>query len=455
MKDHAHPNSFKSAGARTGLKRGCVPVALIFSLAFAAVAAGDAAYEDEPINYNKAPRTDVIAQLQKRLDGGQARLGYNEKHGFLDAVLKELKIPVSSQTLVFSKTSFQREKISPRHPRALYFNDDVYVGFVENGDVLEVAAADPNLGMNFYTLDQRQADRPMFTRQTDNCTQCHAGSMTRDVPGLMLRSVYPGWSGQPILSAGTFQVTHETPLKDRWGGWYVTGHHGGQRHMGNVVTRSEDDPEHLDREAGANLTDLKGKFNTAAYLSGQSDIAALMVLEHQAEMHNRITRASFGVRLALRDARVMNQALGRPADFLSDSTKSRIKSSCEPLVKYMLFSGEAVLTEPVEGTTTFAKDYAARGPRDSKGRTLRDLDLHKRLLKYPCSPLVYSADFDGLPDAAKQYVYHRLWEVLTGKDTGKDFSHLSADDRRSVLEILRDTKPDLPGEWKSESKVAS
>lgn len=434
---------------RGRLRFAAVATASLLTLLTLTIASGsDAPYEEPPINYDTAAPTDAITALQQRIDKDEVTLPRDDRHGYLEAVLKELKIPVSSQTLVFSKTSFQRERISPKNPRALYFNDDVYVGCVPGGDILEIAAADASLGVNFYTLEQEKADHPKFLRQTDSCLQCHAGSMTRDTPGLMVRSVFTDRRGQPILNAGTFLTTDESPLKERWGGWYVTGTHGKQRHMGNATCPDEDHADDLDRDAGANLTDLSGKFDTSRYLSAQSDIAAVMVLTHQAEVHNRFTRASYGVRLALRDAEVMNKALGRPKDFRSDSTHSRIKSVCEPLVKGMLFCGEAALDEPVKGNTTFATDYAARSPRDSKGRSLRDIDLHHRLLKYPCSPLIYSETFDRLPDAARQYVYHRLFEILTGKDKSKDFAHLSPADRQAILEILRETKPGLPEEWR-------
>src|SRR5262245_51123289 len=169
-----------------------------------------------------------------------------------------------------------------------------------------------------------------------------------------------------------------------------------------------------------------------------------MVLEHQTETHNRITRANLQTRIALRDAAELNKALGKPADHQWDSTASRIKAACEPLVKYLLMSGEAPLTEPVRGTSAFASEFAANGPRDRRGRSLRDLDLEKRLFKYPCSFLIDTAAFDGLPNEAKEYVYRRLWEILSGTDTRQDFAHLTAGDRRAILEILFDTKPGLP-----------
>jgi hypothetical protein len=102
----------------------------------------------------------------------------------------------------------------------------------------------------------------------------------------------------------------------------------------------------------------------------------------------------------------------------------------------------------VEGTSDFARDFSKKGAPDKKGRSLRDLDLKHRVFTYPCSYLIYSPAFDGLPDQVKDYVLLRLWEVLSGKDNGKDFAHLSADDRRAILEILVDTKANLPEYWR-------
>ena len=218
--------------------------------------------------------------------------------------------------------------------------------------------------------------------------------------------------------------------------------------MGNVTCPDEDHPDALDRDAGANVTDLSAKFDTSRYLSAHSDLAALMVLEHQAELHNRFIRASYGVRLALRDAEVMNKALGRPKEYRSDSTQSRIKSVCDPLVKGMLFCGAATSTNPCRAVRPSRPTTPPAARAISKGRKPARPGPATRLLKYPCSPLIYSETFDGLPDAAKEYVYRRLLEVLTGKDTSKDFAHLSAADRQAILEILRDTKPGLPEGWR-------
>jgi hypothetical protein len=353
--------------------------------------------------------------------------------------------------LVFSKTSLQRHRISPSRPRAIYFGDDAYVGFCQGGDVLEVTAVDPSLGAVFYTLDQKSPTQPRFTRQNDTCTICHSSSANQGLPGNLVRSLYSDEEGQPVLSAGSHRIDHTSPLEQRWGGWYVTGTSGKQKHMGNFILQGTQSPAGIDNTKGTNLTDLSKRFKTNAYLTPHSDIVTLMVLEHQTEMQNLIGRANLLTRMALYEEASINQALGRPADYRSDSTISRIKGAGEPLVKYMLCSGEAKLTERVRGTSHFADEFSNRGPRDHRGRSLRDLDLEHRLFVYPCSYLIYSEAFDALPGPMKDYVFRRLWEVLSETDTSENFRHLAAADRRAILEILRETKANLPSFWRADA----
>ncbi|MCH5373047.1 MAG: hypothetical protein JJ992_03655 [Planctomycetes bacterium] len=412
-------------------------------------AAGQTSYEDEPINYYTTPLSDPVVRLQQQIDSGEIRLDYDADHGYLPSVLKALGVSPESQMLVFSKTSFQRERISPSRPRAVYFNDDVYVGWVQNGPVMEISSVDPRQGAIFYTLAQRATERPQFIRDHGDCLSCHASSRTSDVPGHLVRSVYTAPDGQPRFEAGTFLTDHTSPLSQRWGGWYVTGKHGSQRHMGNVVAADEEHPENLDREAGANVTSLDAFVDTSPYLTCDSDLVALMVLEHQTEMHNLITRAGYDTRRALRDGRIMNRLLEEPEDHISQSTRRRIENAGERLLKYLLFVGETALTEPICGTSSFADQFTARGPRDQRGRSLRDFDLQKRLFRYPCSYLIYSDAFTSLPAPLHDYLARRLWEILTGRDASETYSHLSTDDRRAILEILQDTQHDLAEDWKS------
>lgn len=431
--------------------RSWAPVTVLMLLAATGTAQD---FEQAPISYSQSQPENRVSKLIARVNSGEVKLDYHDQSGYVAALLKELEIPVSSQVLVFSKTSLQRHKITPHTPRALYFNDDTYVGYCKNGDVLEISTADPKLGAVFYTLSQLQEDSSRFTRQTDNCLICHGSSQTKEVPGHVVRSVFADASGMPLLAAGTHRIDQTSPLEKRWGGWYVTGTHGQQKHLGNLVIQGREVPRNLDNSAGQNVMELNGRFDTSAYLSPHSDIVALMVLEHQVDAHNYLTRSSFLTRQALHYQESLNKELGEPAGHLWDSTKSRLKSASEPLVEYLLFSGEAPLTGKITGTSNFAAEFAAQGPRDKQGRSLRDFDLEKRIFKYPCSYLIYSDCFAQLPKEAKDYVLKRLHEVLSGQDQSKPFAHLSAADRQATLEIIRDTMPDLPDYWKAQPATA-
>jgi hypothetical protein len=395
--------------------------------------------DHEAIQYSKAPVDDAIARLQKRIDSGEVKLKSDDNFGYLRSVLQALGVSESSQVLVFSKTSFQAPRIAPRTPRALYFNDKVEVGFVRTGEVLEFASQDPKLGIVFYTLDQEPSAHPHFDRR-DTCLQCHQSGGTLGVPGLVVRSVFPDSTGMPLFHAGTFVTDHRSPLKERWGGWYVTGTSGDQTHMGNAVVEDRNQPDKLQCDNTQNLTDLHGKIDTGAYLTPHSDIVALMTLEHQTQMTNLITRVGWEARMALHDNAAISKALGRPAADLSDSTTHRINSAAEELVTYMLFSGETKLTALIKGTSDFTAEFAKSGPRDSKGRSLREFDLQTRMFRYPCSYMIYSEAFDQMPDVVKARIFLRLKEVLTGKDTSAPFAHLTPADRKNIYEILTATK---------------
>lgn len=405
-------------------------------------------YDEEPINYSKSTPRNPVSQLIERMEKGTVRLERVPRFGYLKSLLKQLDIPESSQTLVYSKTSLQRERITPETPRAIYFNDDVYVGYCKDGDVLEISAADPQLGAVFYTLSQRHRKVPRIERQGENCLICHGSTPTKQVPGHLLRSVFVETSGLPIFSAESHRVDQTSPIEVRWGGWYVTGTHGSQKHRGNLVMPTEHVPNNFDNSAGQNLTDLTKRFDTAEYISKHSDLVALMVLEHQVEGHNRISRANYLTRQAMHYQDALNRELKEPPDHMWDSTKSRIKSGCEPLVEYLLYSNEAELKHRLTGTTDFEEQFSRKGPRDRQGRSLRDFDLTQRMFKFPCSYLIYSPSFQDLPQAARDYVFGRFWEILNDRDQTPAFAHLTSRDRRSLLEILRETLPNIPKSWK-------
>ncbi len=422
---------------------------LCFSVRFAHTQQSDTAHP--AIQYEQAPVTDAVWQLQQRLARGEVKLGYDKQFGWLPALLRALDIPVTSQILTFGKTSFQARLISPQRPRAIYFNDHVSIGFIPHAELLELAAVDPRQGVVFYTLSQDQKITPRVLRD-NSCLQCHENTATQRLPGLVIRSIYPEPDGQPIFRAGGFISDHRSPLAQRWGGWYVTGTHGAQRHMGNAFARDVRNPELLDSERAFNVASLEKRFNTTEYLTPYSDIAALMVIEHQTRVTNLIARAGWDTRRALHDRDVMIEALGELTETTAASTKRRIKSACEPLVEALLLADETVLTEPLRGTSGFAEAFAQRGPRDTQGRSLYQLDLTKRMFRYPCSFLIYSAAFDALPPEMLACVYRQLWDVLNGQNASPRFARLSANDRLAIKEILLATKKGLPGYWQTTAR---
>ena len=390
---------------------------------------------DHPaISYYQEP-ADRVAKLQKRLESGRAKLDFAPNWGYLPALLKELDINIDSQVLVFSKSSIQVSHISPRTPRAIYFNDDVAVGYVQGGDVLELSALDPQLGIILYSLDVERSEKPEFSRR-DDCLRCHQGPVTLGIPGIFVSSLHPRTDELRDVHGSSFVTDHRTSFKDRWGGWYVTGTHGSATHLGNNVALV--DPLQPGGRGGPetqNVTSLSSMFDTSRYPDPTSDLVALLTLEHQTHMSNLIVRIGWDVRIAEYDGK------------RDETTRKQLFSEIDEMVNYMVFADEAPLPAPVAGVSTFTKTFPQRGPRDSRGRSLRDFDLHTRLFRYPLSYMIYDTAFDALPDLARKRVYQRLFDILTGKDRGEAYARLSAADRRAVLEILRETKRGLPSQW--------
>jgi hypothetical protein len=388
-------------------------------------------FHEDTINYSKTEADGPIPRLQKRLEKGEVKLPFDPEHGFLTALLRELKVDTNSQMLVFSKTSFQRDRISPTKPRALYFNDEVYIGYIHGSPMLEITSLDPKLGAVFYTVEQQRGSIPKFTR-TDQCLECHASTKSLGVPGHLIRSFACDDNGTVDLTRGTSLVTHRTPLLERWGGWYVTGSAGGEPHRGNLIGYDAYDRLEKTGKGSGDISDLSEFFTVEEYPAASSDIVALMVLEHQSHMHNYITRLNYEARIALQQFGHLNY----------------LKSKVDAFLRYMLFTDEITLARPVTGNTQFSKNFAARGPSDKQGRSLRDFDLQTRLFKYPCSYLIYSEPFDSLPPQLKEVLYKRLWDILNGNDTKADFKKIPAEKRTAIREILTQTKSNLPSYWK-------
>ena len=383
--------------------------------------------DDPGIRYSTVSLKNAVDDLNRKLLDGSATLTFQGRSGYLRSVAEALNLPVDSQLVLFSKGSLQGRLVNPTNPRALFFNDRVALGWVRDADLLEVAALDDTAGMVFYSLEQRPTERPVFKREF-RCLGCHMAGDTSGVPGLlMFSSTTDPVSGRDLR---LLAMDHRSPHAQRFGGWFVTGD-SGTGHIGNRVPA-------LDGRA-AGVGSLTGLFEPDGYLGTSSDIAALLTFSHQVGMVNLLTRASW-------EARAADPALHPGGPDQARAVDTLMSGIANDVVDYMLFVEEPPLPGPVASRSGFAGRMAATGPRDRRGRSLYELDLTRRLLKYPCSYLIYSPAFDALPALAKAPIYKRLWDVLSGEEKDPRYrTALSLADRQAIVEILRDTKSrDIP-----------
>ena len=377
------------------------------------------------IGYYTRPTHDLVAELNRHIEDGTVPVPFDERTGYLKPVLDALHLPVESQMLAMSKTGIQGLYTGPSNPRAIYFNDAVTVGYIKGAPLLEFAVHDPEQGVIFYTLDQKPQATPRIERRPA-CLSCHHVYSTLHVPGMLVRSVFMAPDGLPLGQFGSYDADDRTPFRRRWGGWYVTGAQaaeGSVRHIGNAMVTDREKREAVVSDSTLHPISIETTFDGRGYLSRQSDIAALMVFAHQSHMTNLITRIGWEARIA-----------GSPS-----------RDGVNELVDYLLFADEAPLPAAIKGTSGFAEMFAAQGPVDRRGRSLRELDLAHRLARYPCSYMIYSAAFRALPEGVRAAIYARMGDVLSGRDADPKYARLTEPDRRAVVDILRDTLPDLPG----------
>ena len=401
-------------------------------------------YEQSPVNYSASKPNDAIARLQARLTNGVFKFVGSDRD-VLASLLRELKVPVESQVMVFSKTSLQRSRINPDRPRALYFSDNCYVGWVPGG-LLEVTTIDPVLGPIFYAFDPSAARSDAahgFTRDND-CLRCHGGAFVRDIPGVFVRSMHVDASGEPLLRGGSEVVDFRTPFTNRWGGWYVTGRHGNVLHRGNVFSEEKGDELVADFKRGANLTDLSRFFDTGSYLTNGSDIVALLVLEHQTAMQNTITRAGMNCRRMLEYQKALQRDLKEtsPEELAYDSVRSVFDGAVKDVVDDLLFFDEAVLPAGLQGSPAFQKAFQ-QNARRVNGASLKDFSLKGRLFSNRCSYLIYSDSFLALPPELRKRIYVRLEQILTGNKAESRYAYLDLKERTRIVNILRETHPDF------------
>jgi hypothetical protein len=372
----------------------------------------DASFNHPAIKYSTSDSHTAVDALNRKLRDGSAKLQFDGKSGYLRSLLDLLNVPVESQMLVYTQTSMQGRHVTMDNPRALYFNDEVSVGYIRGAGLLEIMAQDANLGTIFYVVHQEPASQPTAGRESQ-CLRCHLSWDTLGVPGWTVLSTFPRKSDSDY--ANGFTVDHYRSIEERWGGWYVTGTRVPARHMGNLPLFMAKPVETFPPARAS----LAGQFDLSGYPTPYSDAAALMVFEHQSHLLNLITRATWEARL------------GQPM---------RVAEAAEMLADYMLFVDEAPIKDgPIVGSSGFAEKFTAMGKKDAKGRSLRDLDLKTRLQTYPLSYMIDSPTFQALPPAAKNLVMARINGVLSGEITSPKYAHLTPALRAAIRDILTET----------------
>lgn len=369
------------------------------------------------IQYRTADTHTVVDALNQRLADKSASLAFDPRTGYLKSVLDLLNIPVESQVLVYTQTSLQARHIRMDNPRAVYYNEVASVAYIRGAGLLEVVVQDPAMGSVFYTVRQEPVAAATFGRD-QQCLSCHVSWDTLAVAGQTILSTFPRKNDADY--ANGFAVDHYRPIEDRWGGWYVTGQRVPARHAGNLPLFMAERPV---TPPPARVS-LDGQLDMSGYLTPYSDVVSLMVLDHQVHLVNLFTRATWESRV------------GGPA------SQSRLAEAADAIVEYMLFVDEAPIVDgPIVGSSGFAEKFAAAGPRDAKGRSLRDLDLTTRLQKYPLSYMIYSPPFQALPPQVKNLVMGKINRVLSGEDTDPKFAPLTPTVRQAIAEILKSTLP--------------
>jgi hypothetical protein len=403
-------------------------------------------FEEPPISYSATQAHDrataINAAFLKKADAIRSLPAKKRLQWLLD----ELGIPVESQLLVFSKTSLQRDLINPETPRVLYFSDEAYVGWSVTGS-FEVAIFDAKLGATFYLLDQHATkEEPLFERSGD-CLLCH--SRHEHTPSLRTRSVFPDANGEPLSGSGGSNIAPSTPLAERWGGWYLTGTKDPFQHRANLTGKKVEDFEGPNAMPTRNLTSLEGVVDTRRYLLKTSDVVPMLMHDHQVHVHNVLSTANQDARIALHRWPAMREILGLPKDAPPQGSCVVVfDSQAEKILDALLCRDEAPWpAEGLQSDGVFAKAYAKTRKPDTKGRSLRDLDLRTRLFTYRCSPLIYSQSFATLPKELRDIVLLRLSSGLRAFPPSPSFGHLADDERVAIHEILTATLPDLPAGW--------
>ena len=383
--------------------------------------------DSEPHRYFQRTAVDRFSRRIPELAAGRLPLDRSSERAFLKSLLRALDIPESSQLLVFSNTSLQLSLINPDNPRALYFSDDLYLGYVPGGKI-EVATIDAELGAVFYIFDIPRSDSRVVVERARRCMNCHANEDTLKVPGLSVKSVAPGPGGGSLDTFHPGQSGHTQPLAERFGGWYVTGTGGFDGHWGNRMGRL------YQGELSATPLEPGTRFSFERYPVATSDLLAHLLHEHQVGGVNRLIRAQYRFReLRHRNGGSVPQAL--PPD---------LETELADLLSYLLFAQEAPLpASGIPGNPAFREGFA-RNRKAVDGHSLKDLDLRTRLLRFRCSYLVHTPFFEGLDADLRRRILRDLDHALSPEKRNAASRHLSDSEAAVIRTILRATVPGFP-----------
>jgi hypothetical protein len=423
------PLNDASYGRRVVLmSRQIIIILFLVGLATAGFGAlGHKAFEKAPHDYWTRDLKDPFTQLKGKLELGDLALDRSGELPFLKSLLNALDISPASQMLVFSTTSLQLRFITPGNPRALYFNEDVYLGYIPGGR-LEIVSVDPKLGGIYYIFDIPKGDAPMQIERSNRCMNCHAAPEVGRVPGLLVQSVIPGRRGGSLESFRSEETGHGIPFSDRYGGWYVTGDDGIKDHWGNTIG------EYVNGEIQRRPIKPGALFSYDRYLAKNSDILAQMIHEHQVGFVNRAVRAAYTAR------KIRHEANGQ----LGAKEAKALDVEAEKLTRYLLFADEAALPAPVRGVDAFKQAFRKNRKVSAEGISLKDLNLKTRLFEHRCSYMIYSQSFQGLPGVLKQRVYRSLGVALNPAAPKKEYAYLPDSEKRVIRAILKATLLDLP-----------
>ena len=389
-------------------------------------------FKAPPHSYLDWKPKDRFAEFQEKAQKGGVKLDTTNDKAFLTSLLEALNIPISSQILVFSASSLQSEIINPRNPRALYFNEDTYLGWVPGG-LVEIIAADPEMGPMFYVFDRLRPGGPVpnVTRST-KCMNCHAGNATRRLPGLIAESLLVSRAGSSLETFRRDVQGHQIPLELRFGGWHLTGQHNIANNKANVMGIPNNGRNEITSVNPGQYSDL------SLHLLPTSDILPNLVNEHQMGFENRLVYAIYTVRQLKSEGKGM----------LGASAKAEIEERAQELARYIVFADEAKFpAKGMVGDPAYVQAFLRDRKTSKTGLSLKDLDLKTHMFKHRCSYMLYTDTWKAAPKELKERVYYHMALYLREQPDAQH-AHLAPGERVAIRGILKDTMKDLPAWWR-------